>query len=267
MVAGSFARLDVVSVASGEGKMLERIKDAQDSLPRKSVRNFPFIFILIVAVTVTVFFRDLVSFEMLRNHRDSLLIYRDHHLVGLTAAFVVVYVAIVVFSIPGAVVASITGGFLFGQTIGTLLNIFSATLGATVLFFVVRWGIGDRLMSKMNAMTGTFARLIQNLRANEVSILLLLRLVPVIPFFAANLIPVLVGVRLWNFIWTTAIGIIPGAAIYTSIGVGIGAVFDHGKEPSLGLIWEPQIIFPLAGLCVLVAMPMFVRAVRSRIVD
>ena len=48
-------------------------------------------------------------------------------------------------------------------------------------------------------------------------------------------------------------GIIPGAVVYTSVGAGLGAVFARGETPDLGIIFEPQILLPILGLCALAA--------------
>jgi len=95
-------------------------------------------------------------------------------------------------------------------------------------------------------------------------VLLLIRLVPAVPFFVANLLPALVGVRFRTFLWTTAVGIIPGGIVFTWIGVGLGEVFDRGGEPDLSLLWEPHIIGPILGLCVLAALPIVINTLRGK---
>ena len=91
-----------------------------------------------------------------------------------------------------------------------------------------------------------------------------MRLVPAVPFFLANLLPAMVGVGFGRFLWTTALGIVPGALVYTSIGVGLGEVFDRGETPDLALLRDPMVIGPILGLCVLAALPMLLRAIRAR---
>ncbi len=91
-----------------------------------------------------------------------------------------------------------------------------------------------------------------------------LRLVPVVPFFVANLLPALVGVKFRNFVWTTALGIVPGALVFTSIGVGLGQVFDRGESPDLSLLWEPHVIGPILGLSLLAALPIVIKAIRGK---
>ena len=228
------------------------------------VRHLPLALILIVAVIGAVSFRDYLSFETLRDNREALLAFRTENFFGLAAVFVAVYVVIVAFSLPGAAVASVTGGFLFGLAAGTALNVLAATTGAMAIFLAARWGPGAALSARLDASEGRIRRLKEGLRENEISVLFLLRLVPAVPFFVANLLPALVGVRFVNFVWTTALGIVPGALVFTWIGVGLGEVFDRGESPDLSLLWEPQVIAPILGLAALAALPILVRAIRAR---
>ncbi|MDE4176073.1 VTT domain-containing protein [Phaeobacter sp. PT47_59] len=227
-------------------------------------RHLPLILVVIVAVIGAATLKDYVTFDTLRDNREALLGFRDQNLLGLAAAFAVIYIVMVVFSLPGAAVASVTGGFLFGLATGTALNVVSATIGAAGIFLAARWGLGEMLSARFEAAEGRVQMLKNALRQNEVEVLLLLRLVPAVPFFVANLLPAMVGVKFGNFLWTTAVGIIPGAIVFTWIGVGVGAVFDRGEDPDLSLLWEPHVIGPILGLCVLAAMPIIVKSLRGK---
>jgi uncharacterized membrane protein YdjX (TVP38/TMEM64 family) len=226
-------------------------------------RHLPLLVILAVALVGAFTLRDYLSFETLRANREALLAFRDGNYGAMVLGFVALYVLIVAFSLPGAAVASVTGGFLFGLATGTVLNVTSATLGAMAIFLAARWGLGAALTARLDASEGTVKRLRDGLRQNEISVMLLLRLVPAVPFFVANLLPALVGVRFGNFVWTTALGIIPGAIVFTWIGVGLGTVFDRGGSPDLSLLWAPQVIGPILALCALAALPIVVRALRG----
>ena len=116
----------------------------------------------------------------------------------------------------------------------------------------------------MEASDGALKKLKTGLQENEISVLFLLRLVPAVPFFVANLLPALVGVKFVNFAFTTVLGIIPGAIVFTWIGVGLGEVFDRGESPDLSLLWEPQVIGPILALSALAALPIIIKAVRGR---
>jgi uncharacterized membrane protein YdjX (TVP38/TMEM64 family) len=99
---------------------------------------------------------------------------------------------------------------------------------------------------------------------NQWSMLFLIRLVPAVPFFVANLVPALVGVPLYRFAVTTFFGIMPGAVVYTSVGAGLGEVFARGEAPDLGIIFQPEILLPILGLCILAALPLILNAVRGK---
>ncbi|MBI6630316.1 TVP38/TMEM64 family protein [Pontibaca salina] len=228
------------------------------------IRYLPLLIIVIIAVIGTLSLREYISFDTLRANREALLGYRDQHFAALVCGFVLVYVAIVAFSLPGAAVTSVAGGFLFGMVPGTVLNVIAATTGACIIFWAARLGLGATLSAKLDATQGAAKKFKARLGENEISVLLLLRLVPAVPFFVANLLPALVGVRFSRFLWTTGLGIIPGAIVYTSIGVGVGEVFDRGETPDLSLIWEPHVIAPILGLCALAALPIVLRMVRGK---
>lgn len=240
------------------------MSDMTKTPPASIRRHLPLIAIAVVAVIGYLTLRDTLTFDTLRENREALLAFRDANFALMALGFVTVYIAIVAFSLPGAAVASVTGGFLFGLWAGTGLNVLAATVGATVIFLAARAGLGRAMAARMEASDGTLKKIRTGLAENEISVLFILRLVPLVPFFVANLLPALVGVKLRNFVWTTALGIIPGALVFTSIGVGLGEVFDRGESPDLSLLWAPHVIGPILGLAALAALPIVIKAVRGR---
>ena len=236
----------------------------QKSGNKSILRHAPLAIIVIVAIIGSFTLKDYITFDTLRQNREALLAFRDANYIGLVATFLAIYIVIVSFSLPGAAVASVTGGFLFGLGLGTLYNMTAATIGACVIFLAARWGLGKTLAAKMDASDGTLKKIKNGLAENEISVLFLMRLVPAVPFFVANLLPALVGVKFFNFVFTTFFGIIPGAIVFTWIGVGLGEVFDRGENPDLSLLWEPQIIGPILGLCALAILPIIIKTLRGR---
>ena len=228
------------------------------------LRHLPLVIIATVAVVGAVTLRDHLTFETLRDNRETLLAFRDAHFALSVLGFMAAYVVIVAFSLPGATVATLTGGFLFGTFPGFIFNVTAATLGAILIFLAAKWGLGDRLAARMDASEGRVHRIKQGIAQNELSFLFLMRLVPAVPFFIANLVPALVGVRLGRFAFTTFFGIIPGGIVYTSVGAGLGEVFARNETPDLGIIFEPQIILPILGLAVLAALPIAFKTARNK---
>lgn len=202
-----------------------------------------------------------VTFDTLKEHRGWLLDQVGENRLLTTIAFITVYAAIAGFSLPGATIASITGGFLFGLWFGTAWNVIGATIGATLLFLAARSVFADILHEK----AGPWLRKIEaEFNENAFSYLLFLRLVPVFPFFAVNLVPAFLGVRLRTFVVTTFVGIIPGGFVYTSFGAGLGAIFDRGEEFSVSEAVTPEILAGMAGLAVLSLLPAAVKMWRAR---
>jgi len=226
-------------------------------------RVVPFAAILVVAAVGFLFLRDYLTFDMLSRNQQSLLDLRDRNYGLAVISFLAVYVAIVSFSLPGATVASLTGGFLFGLFPGVVFNVLAATVGATVIFLAARMGLGEWLVRKMENAQGMMRQFNDGLRENELSFLFLIRLVPAVPFFVANLVPALVGVSAWRFVLTTFFGIMPGALVYTWIGAGLGSVFARGGRPDLGVMFEPRILAPILALCALALLPLAVRKMRK----
>jgi uncharacterized membrane protein YdjX (TVP38/TMEM64 family) len=71
-------------------------------------------------------------------------------------------------------------------------------------------------------------------------------------------------VRTSRFVFTTFIGIIPGALVYTWVGAGLGEVFARGETPNLGIIFEPRILGPILALCALAGLPIFLKALKKK---
>ncbi|WP_425284499.1 TVP38/TMEM64 family protein [Aliiruegeria lutimaris] len=224
---------------------------------------WPLAAIALVAVLGGLLLREFLSFETLAANREALIAMRDANYAAAILGFIAFYVIIVGFSLPGATVATLTGGFLFGTFPGVLVNMVAATLGAVAIFLAARWGLGDRLAARMDASEGQVKRIKTGIDRNQWEMLFLIRLVPVVPFFVANVVPALVGVPLTRYAVSTMFGIIPGALVYTSVGAGLGDVIAAGETPDLGVIFEPHILLPILGLCLLAALPMILRVVRG----
>lgn len=233
-------------------------------LPAKLSRKLPILIILASAIAGAVFLRDQFSFAALADNRASLLAFRDAHFIWASLGFIAAYFVIVGLSLPGATIATLTGGFLFGMFPGTAYNVIGASLGAIAVFMAARAGFGADMAAKLQSGTGPAARLQAALQQNEWSALLIMRLVPALPFFLANLIPAFVGARLDRYAITTFIGIIPGALVFTSIGAGLGDVFARGETPDLGVIFTPPVLLPLLGLAALALLPVVINALRGK---
>ena len=242
----------------------QKMTDMTDTPANPILKRLPLIIIGTVAILGAFFLRDYLTFEALAENREALIGFRDANYLLTVLVFVAAYVVIVAFSLPGATIATLTGGFLFATFPGALFNVLGATIGATAIFLAARWGFGEALGKKLEGSDGAVKKIKDGIDENQWSMLFLIRLVPAVPFFLANLIPSFLEVPLHRFVISTFLGIIPGTVVYTSVGAGLGEVFARGETPNLGIIFEPQIIGPIIGLCVLAALPIAINAIRGK---
>ncbi len=240
------------------------MSDMTKSPDQPWLKRLPILTILAVAALGAIYLRDYISFQALAENREALLAYRDANFVLTAGLFVLLYAVIVAFSLPGATVMTLTGGFLFATFPGALFNVTGATVGAVGIFLAARWGFGEQLGRKLEGSEGTVKKIKDGIDENQWSMLFLIRLVPAVPFFLANLIPAFLEVPLRRFVISTFLGIIPGAVVYTSVGAGLGEVFSRGESPDLGVIFEPHILLPILGLCALALLPVMLKAVRGK---
>lgn len=204
---------------------------------------------------------DYLSFEALREHRNALndFIAAQGYLAALI--FVAAYAVTTLLILPVGAAFSILGGFLFGVTQGTAYVVVGATLGATALFVIVRYALGDLFRAK----AGPFmARMEAGFRENEASYMLVLRLVPLFPFFIVNIVPAFLGVSLRTYVICTFAGIIPGTLVFVLAGAGLGSVFDQGGDFSLHSVLTPEIIAGLIGLSLLSLLPVVYKRLKAR---
>ncbi len=191
---------------------------------------------------------DYLSLDTLKLHREALTVWVSGHVIYASLAYVAVYIAAVAFSFPGAVFLTLAGGFLFGPVLGTFLTVTGATLGATLIFSFAKIIFGENALDRFGAPA---ARLAEGIRRNAASYLLVLRLVPIFPFFLVNLVPAFVGVPLVIYVLTTFFGIIPGTVVFSLAGAGLGSVLDQGGAVTPASILTPEILAGLAGLAAL----------------
>jgi uncharacterized membrane protein YdjX (TVP38/TMEM64 family) len=226
----------------------------------------PFVAIVAAVAAGHFFLGDSLSFEALGENREALNAWRDANYPVAIVTYIAIYALFVAFSLPGASFLTLGGGLIFGLLAGTLATVTGATVGAAAIFLAAKTGFGDTLRAKLDAQggDGLMSRMRKGIEEDMVNYLLIMRLVPAIPFFIANLAPSFFGVPLRTYVWTTFLGIIPGTAIYTWIGVGLGEVFASGATPDLSVVTSRAVLGPLLGLAALAALPVVLKSVKGR---
>ncbi|WP_340116638.1 TVP38/TMEM64 family protein [Pelagibius sp. 7325] len=221
--------------------------------------------LLVLAAAVALAFalglQDYVSLENLRTHRAELNAFVAEQGVIAALVFIAVYAVTTLLILPVGAVLTIIGGFLFGATLATIYVMLGATLGATILFTIARSALGDLFRAKAGP---ALERMEAGFRENEFSYMLLLRLVPLFPFFIVNVAPAFLGVSLRTYVVCTFVGIVPGTLVFALAGGGLGSVFDGGGAFTVESVLTPQIIAGLVGLSLLSLLPVAYKHLKAR---
>ena len=214
-----------------------------------------------IATAFSLGLHEHLSIETLREHRAFLNGFVAENAVVAAVTFVTVYALSTALSLPGGVVLTVAGGFLFGVTLGTLYVVAAATLGATAVFLIARSALGSFLQER----AGPFLKRMEaGFRENALSYLLVLRLIPLFPFFVVNLVPAFLGVSLRIYVLGTFFGIIPGTLVFILAGAGLGSVFDQGGQFTAGSVLTPEVIAGLVGLSLLSLLPVAYKRIKAR---
>src|SRR5437867_6555447 len=216
---------------------------ADETLPPVAAYRFVPLGILILAGLLLVAFggHRYLTFAALAENREWLSGLVAHAQAKAAIAFILAYAGLAALSVPGAALFTIAGGFLFGPWLGAAYAVTGATIGATIAFLAARAGLAG-----LASRAGPWVRRLEvGFRRNGLNYLLVLRLIPIFPFWLVNLAAGAIGLRLWVYVIATFIGIIPVTLIYASLGNGIGTLAAEGRPPDLAVLYRPSVLLPL----------------------
>jgi len=225
-------------------------------------RLIPLMILVIVLVLFYIF--DLgryLGFDALAEHKAWLSAWVDAHHILAPLLYILIYITVVAFSLPGGLVMTVSGGLLFGPTMGALYAVTGATIGATALFLIAKSSLGDFLLAKAG---GAVKKMQAGFAHNALSYMFVLRLVPLFPFFLVNLAPAFLGVPLRVYVIATFFGIMPATFVFALTGSGLGSVLEQGGHISLAGVMTPQLMAAFAGLAVLALIPVAYKRFANR---
>jgi uncharacterized membrane protein YdjX (TVP38/TMEM64 family) len=127
-----------------------------------------------------------------------------------------VYLLVAGLSLPGAAVLTIIGGMIFGFWTGLVLVSFASSIGATLAFFVSRFILRDWVQNKFAQYLGSIN---QGMEKQGAFYLFSLRLIPLFPFWAINLVMGLTIIPGTTFYWVSQLGMLAGTAVFVNAGV------------------------------------------------
>jgi len=214
-------------------------------LPKKKRDWSKWIIVGVGALLVVLFFaldlRQYFTLATLKGQQAALMDYYEVHTLPTIGIYMAIYIVVTALSLPGAVVMTLAGGAIFGLPIGTVVVSFASSIGATLAFLVARFLLKDyvqtRFREKLQAIN-------KGIEKDGMFYLFTLRLVPVFPFFAVNLVMALTPIKTAMFYIVSQIGMLPGTIVFVNAGTQLAQVTSTGDILSPGLIFS----FVLLGL-------------------
>jgi len=234
------------------------------------------IFVILIASIAATGAYKVLSFEALVQNFDALTSYiADNFLIAI-ALYAVIYIVAVALSFPAAWVLTISGGIFFGWWVAGLLTIFSATIGASILFWVTSTSLGAQMRESASPFVQKIRKGMQD---DAVNYMLFLRLVPAFSFTLVNIVPAILGVPFRIFFWTTLFGIAPGTFAYAYAGEGIASLVEAqaqafatctaAGQASCGVslapsdLVTPQLLIAFSALGLVSLMPIVIKRFRA----
>jgi uncharacterized membrane protein YdjX (TVP38/TMEM64 family) len=248
--------------------MIDSVADAKTSqgggARSRLIRFLPvaLVILVLVAVLASGVWRHL-SLDDLKARRVALKGFAHAHPVESVALYVALYGAVVALSIPGALMMTLTGGFMFGTLIGGAAAALGVTSGAVIMFLAAHTALGD-IVRKRASPDGLVRKVEDGVRRHAFSYLLFLRLMPAAPIWLVNIAAAFVRVPLWVYATATVIGIAPSCFIYASIGASLDRVFAAGGKPDFRALFHPEVFVALFALALLALAPIAYQRWRKR---
>ncbi len=179
--------------------------------------------IAIIAAAITAFFvfdlKQYITLDYFQAQREAInaTVATDPLRAGLL--FFAIYTVATGLSLPGAAVLTLIAGAVFGLLWGTVIVSFASTIGATLAFLTSRFLLRDWVQQRF----GDKLRPINEGVAREGAFYLFaLRLVPVFPFVAINLLMGLTPIRTRTYFWVSQLGMFAGTVVYVYAGTQLG---------------------------------------------
>ena len=147
--------------------------------------------------------------------------------------YMLIYIAVIALSLPGGAIATLAGGILFGWLWGGSATVIAATIGASIVFWIVQTSLGRLLAERAGPW---LQRLRSGFEQNALNYMLFLRLVPAFPFFVVNVVPALLGVRFRTYLIGTLVGILPATYAFSYFGSGLGLAIEAQHEAHLACL-------------------------------
>jgi pyruvate/2-oxoglutarate dehydrogenase complex dihydrolipoamide dehydrogenase (E3) component/uncharacterized membrane protein YdjX (TVP38/TMEM64 family) len=191
---------------------------------------------LIVCAFSVYFIFDLdqyLTLEFVQSSLADIRQFKDENFALAASTYFIAYVVITGLSIPAAIMVTLIGGAIFGLFWGTLLVSFGSSIGATLTFLATRFLLRDWVQHRFGDYLSPVNR---GMEKDGNFYLFSIRLVPVLPFFAVNLLMGLTRIPALSFYLVSQIGMLPSTAVFVNAGSELAQITSVSGLISLPLL-------------------------------
>ena len=171
--------------------------------------------------------------------------------------FSIIWVALLGFGSPLLIIS----GILFGQWIGTIISVFSMSIGALVLYSIANFFFKDLINNILKKKFNVYIELFQK---NEFYYFFIYRFVGGlgVPFFLQNVFPVLFNMKKINYFFSSFFGFVPAFFIFNTIGAGLNSYIEQADGFSIfEILLTPGIYFPILMFIVLTIISLVMKKI------
>ena len=202
-------------------------------------------------------YEDFTNYKFIQANRDYFVSFKEKNILLISLLLIfstIIWVILLGFGTPVALIS----GFIFGKWYGAFLAIVSLSIGASILYITSVYFLKN-LIKKI--FFEKFKYLEKKFKNHELLVMIIFRIIGMVPFSIANILPALFNIKLRNYFLGTFIGIAPSVFIIASLGNGFDSFFSLNEQmPSLiAIIKFPEIYFPLIGFFFLLITVFFIK--------
>ena len=194
--------------------------------------------------------KDLTSYDLIKENRETILTYKDNNIFFLTIIFFIITICLNLLLCP-MLLPTLIIGFIFGKWVGTFILVFGNTIGGFLLYLLAKTFFSDLIEKKFKA---RFSKFIDFFKKNEFLYFMCFRFIGGggTPFPIQNILPVLFSMSSKNYIFATLLGILPTTFVTVALGSGIEKIIDQNEELSfLPVVQSPEIYLPIIGFFII----------------
>lgn len=168
--------------------------------------------------------------------------------------FFSLYILVGALNIPGAAVLTLGAGIVFGLWWGMLLVSFASSIAATVAMLIARTLLRDSVEKKFKKLV---KKVNDGMEDQGLMYLFSLRLIPIIPFFAINLVFGITRIKVLNFHVISQLGMLPVSFVFINAGAQLSKV----ESLSVRSILTPNVIISFV---LLLTLPFAIKIIMNR---